>query len=302
MKIAENKTPKVSIITCFLNVEKYLEEAINSVLGQDYTYWELILVDDGSTDLSTQIAKQYCDAHPENILYFDHAAHVNLGASKSRNIGIENCSGGLITFLDGDDVLLPDMLSSLVKLWNENDAALIMEASEYWYSWNDAAKHNEIVQVGAPQNRLYHPPELMTLLYPIGDGAAPCICGLLADKRTLQKHGSFDESFKGMYDDQSLLIKFYLHDKVFVSGGCHNRYRQRPGSLVYSSHSQSNYISERKNFLLWLKKYLEAHRISDKKIRALLRQALLPFHPIQYFFFKRLPAKIKQVMKKIFPV
>jgi glycosyltransferase involved in cell wall biosynthesis len=232
LKNSENKTPKVSIITCFLNTEKYLDEAIKSVLEQDYPYWELILVDDGSTDLSTQIAKQYRDAYPNKIFYFDHANHANLGASKSRNIGIENGSGDLVTFLDGDDILMPAMLSSLVKVWNENDAALVMEASEYWYSWNDVAKNNEIVQVGASQNKLYDPPELMTLLYPIGDGAAPCICGLLADKKILQKHGSFDESFKGMYDDQSLLIKFYLHEKVFVSGECHNRYRQRPGSLV----------------------------------------------------------------------
>ncbi len=285
-----------------MNTEKYLDEAIKSVLEQDYPYWELILVDDGSTDLSTQIAKQYRDAYPNKIFYFDHANHANLGASKSRNIGIENGSGDLVTFLDGDDILMPAMLSSLVKVWNENDAALVMEASEYWYSWNDVAKNNEIVQVGASQNKLYDPPELMTLLYPIGDGAAPCICGLLADKKILQKHGSFDESFKGMYDDQSLLIKFYLHEKVFVSGECHNRYRQRPGSLVYSSHSQSNYIRERKNFLLWLRNYLDVHRISDKKIRTLLRQALLPFHPIQYLILRRLPAKVRQVMKKIFPV
>ena len=302
MKNSYSITPKVSIITCFLNVEKYLEEAIRSVLNQEYPHWELVLVDDGSSDLSTQIAKHYHDTYPDKILYFDHPNHANLGASKSRNFGIENSTGDLISFLDSDDVLLPDMLSFLIEQWNGNDAALIMEASEYWYNWIDDSKKNEIVPVGAPANRIYHPPELMKILYPLGDGAAPCICGLLADKKMLLKYGGFDESFKGMYDDQSLLIKFYLHEKVFVSDGCHNMYRQRPGSLVYSSHSQRNYIAERKNFLLWLKNYLNVHHVHDRKIRSLLRQALLPFQPLQYFFLKRLPRRLKRTIKNIFQV
>jgi glycosyltransferase involved in cell wall biosynthesis len=81
----EEKTPMlVSVITCFYNEEAFLSEAVNSVLNQEYTHWELLLVDDGSTDESVQIAKQFAADFPEKIFYVDHPAHQNKGLSSSR--------------------------------------------------------------------------------------------------------------------------------------------------------------------------------------------------------------------------
>ena len=62
----------VSIITIFFNEETFILEAIESVFAQNYHQWELILVDDGSTDGSTQIARQYAENHPGKVRYFDH--------------------------------------------------------------------------------------------------------------------------------------------------------------------------------------------------------------------------------------
>ncbi|MEO7962107.1 MAG: glycosyltransferase family 2 protein, partial [Ginsengibacter sp.] len=258
--------PKISIITCFLNVEPYIHETIQSVLHQEYLNWELVLIDDGSTDRSTQIAKEYSGRFPEKIIYCEHENHENRGSGKSRNLGIQLSTGSLIAFLDADDILLPDMLQALLKIKQDSAAALVLEASEYWYDWVDTSRGNEIIEVGTTQNKLFAPPELMRDLYPLGNGAAPCICGMLAEKSAVLKHGAFDEYFTGMYDDQSFLIKFYLHEKVYVSDGCHNRYRQRPGSLVHSSHGLSNYLSERKKFLFWLKDYLRNEHISNREI------------------------------------
>ena len=77
--------PEVSIIMCIYNVEKYLREAIDSVLHQTFTNWELLLIDDGSADDSTQIARQYAAAHPIRIRFSEHQEHVNKGLSASRN-------------------------------------------------------------------------------------------------------------------------------------------------------------------------------------------------------------------------
>ena len=77
-KLAE---PFVSIIICFLNEEKFLEEAILSVLNQDYKNWELILIDDGSTDRSTSIALNFEKKFIDKIHYHDHNDHVNKGLS-----------------------------------------------------------------------------------------------------------------------------------------------------------------------------------------------------------------------------
>lgn len=295
----DSSLPKISIITCFLNVENYIEETIQSVLNQEYENWELMLIDDGATDKSSAIARSYHEQYPEKIIYHEHENHGNKGTSKSRNIGIEKSSGELIAFLDADDVLLPGSLLSMLELMKAHSATLLLEASEYWYDWNDATKKNEVIEVGAEQNKLYDPPQLMLDLYPIGSGAAPCICGMLVEKKAVQKHGAFDESFTGMYDDQSFLVKFYLHESVYVSNGCHNRYRQRPGSLVHSSHGMSNYHKERKYFLKWLEKYIHQQGIYFPEVKKLLQQALLPYNPVKYFFSKRLPGKIKGMIKKI---
>jgi len=295
-------TPKISIITCFLNVEEYIQETIESVLKQEYGIWELLLIDDGSTDKSTDIAKKFADEYPGKIIYCEHKNHINRGSSASRNVGIKKASGTLIAFLDADDVWLPGMLSHILKLMRQHPVSMVCEATEYWYNWNDTAKQNKIVQIGAPQDRVYVPPELILTIYPLADGspAAPCLCGMLITKESVVRHGAFDESFSGMYDDQAFLIKFYLHESVYISSTCDNKYRQRPGSLVHSSHGQSNYLKERKYFLKWLKNYLQQNNINYVEVNFLLQKELLSYKPVTYFLKYTLPQKIKRVWRKRF--
>src|SRR3982751_5066411 len=100
--------PRVTAIIIFLNEEKYLAEAVESVFSQTCRDWELLLVDDGSTDESTRMAREDQDRHPEQIKYLEHPGHANLGMSVSRNLGISHASGEYIAFLDGDDIWTPD--------------------------------------------------------------------------------------------------------------------------------------------------------------------------------------------------
>src|SRR5438874_2256824 len=80
--------PLVSVVLIFFNAVKFLDEAIQSVYAQDYQHWELLIVDDGSTDASSQIARRYAESYPEKIRYLEHAQHENRGMSASRNLGI----------------------------------------------------------------------------------------------------------------------------------------------------------------------------------------------------------------------
>lgn len=290
---------KISIITCFLNAELYIRETIESVLRQDYSNWELILVDDGSADKSTGIAKEFAANYPNCIIYLEHKNHINKGASASRNLGIQKASGTLIAFLDADDTWHPDLLSNLTNLIHQHGVAMVCEASEYWYDWNDSGGKNEIVFIGAEQDRLYRPPQLMLSLYPLSKGAAPCICGILVRKEIADKHCAFDESFGGMYDDQTFLVKFYLHEEVFISSSCKNRYRQRPGSLVHTSHQKGSYLRERKRFLIWLKDYIKNNNIRFPEVSVLLHRALLPYK-FSWQLRHALPGKVKLVLKRIY--
>lgn len=268
---------QVSVIMCFLNTEPFIAEAIESVLQQEYRGWELILIDDGSTDGSTRVAKEYSARHPERIRYYEHERHQNRGTGISRNIGIAKATGRYIAFLDADDVWWPSMLAAQLALMHQHDVAMICEASEYWYDWNEPTRANEVVPVGTLPDRLYLPPQLSLELYPLGQGAAPCICGLLITKEAVDKCGGFDDQFTGMYDDQTLLMKLYLRESAYISSRCHNRYRQRPSSLVHTSQDTGSYYRERLYFLNWLRSYLQANNINYPPVNYLLIQALQPF-------------------------
>lgn len=103
----------ISIIIPVYNCEQYLEEALESVLNQNFKPLDIIVIDDGSTDRSLSIAESYVP----QIRVFQQP---NLGAAEARNNGIKNANGDFLAFLDSDDVWLTDKLSSQIELFTEN--------------------------------------------------------------------------------------------------------------------------------------------------------------------------------------
>ncbi len=101
----------ISIITPVYNVEKFIVETIESVLKQTYSNWELILVDDGSTDGSAKVCKEY--ALKDDRIKYLHKT--NGGQASARNLGIKNAKGEYITFLDSDDLYFEDKLENHFK-------------------------------------------------------------------------------------------------------------------------------------------------------------------------------------------
>lgn len=111
----------VSIIVPIYNAEKYLDSCIQSVLRQTYTNWELILIDDGSTDKSGRIAEEYGFAD-ERITVFHQK---NLGVSLARNQGIDEATGNYVVFLDADNELIEDCLAKTVNIAEETNADVV---------------------------------------------------------------------------------------------------------------------------------------------------------------------------------
>ena len=97
-------SPLVTTIIIFLDAERYFEEAIASVFAQTYPHWELLLVDDGSTDGSTAIARHYAMQYQTRVRYLEHPGHQNRGMSATRNLGVKHARGRYIAFVDADDV------------------------------------------------------------------------------------------------------------------------------------------------------------------------------------------------------
>ena len=109
-----NNAPLVSIIVNCFNGEKYLSEAINSILSQTYNYWEVIFWDNKSTDRSSYIFKRYKD---NRLRYYLSEKHSNL--SQARVCAIEKSKGDLISFLDVDDYWDENFLKEQVSLFND---------------------------------------------------------------------------------------------------------------------------------------------------------------------------------------
>lgn len=114
-------TPKVSVIIPVYNVECYLARCLDSVLAQTYTDFELILVDDGSTDASPAICDSYA-RKDERVRVFHQE---NKGVSAARNLGIEESRGEFISFIDSDDWVEPDYCETLVNGIQDSDVCFV---------------------------------------------------------------------------------------------------------------------------------------------------------------------------------
>ena len=124
--MTKNKAnPLVSVIIPTYNREWSLNRAIDSVLAQDYKNFELIVVDDGSTDATPELLSTYGDA----IVMIRQE---NSGVSAARNRGVKEAAGELISFLDSDDYWLPKKLTTQVDFFLSHPEALICQTEEIW--------------------------------------------------------------------------------------------------------------------------------------------------------------------------
>ena len=122
----------VSIVIPVYNVAEYLPRCLDSLLKQDYVgEMEIILVDDGSTDSSSSICKEFCNARPRAILIRQE----NKGLSEARNAGIMAANGEWLLFLDSDDWLAPNALSTLLSFAETHTSDIVI--GSFYYAHED---------------------------------------------------------------------------------------------------------------------------------------------------------------------
>lgn len=114
-------TPRVSVIMAVYNMERFVAEAIESVLAQSFADFELIVSDDGSTDATPAIAQSFAEREPQRIRVI--CAERNQGKPFALNRALKLSRGELIAWLDGDDVMLPQKLERQVAALEQNPAA-----------------------------------------------------------------------------------------------------------------------------------------------------------------------------------
>lgn len=292
---------RVSVIISVFNAQRFLTETIESVFAQSFAEWELLLVDDGSTDGSTSIAQGYAAKHPQKVRYLEHYRHSRRGQGASRNLGIRNAVGEYIATLDHDDIWLPNKLERQVSILDEYpDAAMVFGATQYWHSWapNTGSSETDYVQLpGIAANRIYEPPDLLkpTLSEQI---VPPIPTDFMLRKERIGNVGGFEESFIGalsMYEDQAFLIKVYAALPVYVSDECWDRYRIHPDQQCARVIRSGRKPETEHFFLSWVSEYLEFQGIADAETEAILRRRMFPHrHP----FLNRLSAKARRILPR----
>ncbi|MBW4427332.1 MAG: glycosyltransferase [Nostoc desertorum CM1-VF14] len=178
------KLPKISVIIPAYNSEKTIGHTIQSVLNQTFTDLELIVINDGSQDLTLKIVTQIKDPR---IKVFSYS---NAGGNISRNRGLQRAVGEFVSFLDADDLWTPDKLQSQLKALQENATAQVA------YSWTDYINTNdEFILSGKRVNVNGNVYENLLLNNFLENGSNPLIC-----RKALIKLGGFDESLSAAQD------------------------------------------------------------------------------------------------------
>jgi glycosyltransferase involved in cell wall biosynthesis len=266
--MTEPTSSLVSGIIIFLNGEPFIEEAIASVFAQTHKNWELLLVDDGSTDSSSAIAQQYAQQYPDQVRYLEHDNHQNRGMSASRNLGISHAKGEFIGFLDADDLWLPQKLEQQLDCFSRYpEAAMVYGRTLIWYSWVEQTSNQEqdyFYELGVCPNRVIQPPLLFKQLLN-NKYQTPTTCNALMRRKVFDQVGQFEESFRAMYEDQVFFSKVMLKMPIYVADACWAKYRQHPQSCSAKNERQA-YYTARQPFLAWIQHYLKNQNIEDIEI------------------------------------
>lgn len=207
-------TPKVSIVIPVYNGEVYLDKAIQSALAQEYTNFEIVIVNDGSKDSTQEIALQYVKLYPEKVRYF---AKDNGGCGSALNYALDKIEGEYFSWLSHDDVYLSHKLQKQINVLNnlENKNTILYSG----YELIDAnSKH-----IGFVSPHEIHDEKLLnTSLFPLLRGLLHG-CSMLIPVSYFKKIARFDETLKST-QDYDLWFKFlrkspikYVRDTLIQS-------------------------------------------------------------------------------------
>ncbi|MGD8253253.1 MAG: glycosyltransferase family A protein [Syntrophobacterales bacterium] len=233
-------SPKVSVIIPTYNRADMVVEAVESVLAQDMTGFELIIIDDGSTDET----EERLSAYGSRLKYYQQ---VNAGVSAARNRGLTLSAAPLISFLDSDDLWLPSKLQIQHTYMTENPEIHICQTEEIW--WRNGRRVNPKKHHQKPSGNIFRRSLELCLVSP---------SAVMIRRELFEKVGYFDEGLP-MAEDYDLWLRVAVEYPV----------KLLPESLVIKRGGHSDQLSARKGIDRYrieaLKKLLRSGRLSPEQ-------------------------------------
>lgn len=235
----QEKQGFISVIIPVYNVEQYLQECVDSVLAQTYQNFEILLVDDGSTDASGAICDQYAK-QDDRIKVFHQE---NAGASSARNRGLRSAKGEYVYFLDSDDWIKPKAFESFVThIERENADFIFFDA----HSFTEECNKFQIEQRYIRKYKYQSNSGIKILEELYENGEYHCSIPLMfIRKRYLDTNGIlFEEGI--IYEDMILAYELFCKAKKvsYLNENFYQR-RYRSQSVMTTQTSMKNYISAR---------------------------------------------------------
>ena len=223
--IVQNKIkfkPKVSVVVPVYNVENYLGECLDSILKQSLKEIEVVCVDDGSSDTSLEILKEY--AKKDNRITVMKQA--NLHAGVARNAGLAVAKGEYLSFLDSDDFFEPDMLAEMTRIAEKDDSDVVICGFDFYDNVEKQYKKSNEYQKKHIEASPFRPEDFKNELYFI---AAPNPWTKLFKSSFVTKHQIFFENCKSCNDITFVNTALSLSSKISLTNSAFIHYRINSG-------------------------------------------------------------------------
>ncbi len=254
----------VSIIVPCYKQAHFLNESLQSVLDQSYTYWECVVVNDGSPDNTAEVAQQWCEKDSR----FSYLYKENGGLPSTRNAGIKKSKGAFIVALDADDILHPDFLMQLVPELKSNDALGIVSCYRYFFTKNKTNIISEYKASGSTYHDLMFENKLMP--------------SSMFRKKCWEDVGGYDESMIKGFEDWEFWISitkrgwefkfveaflfYYRKAKKSMLVDTLNHHAESNMEYIFRKHKElyTAYFDNTAEVLFY---YIKTHRVGKMEIK-----------------------------------
>lgn len=267
--------PRVTVIMIVHNGGDLIEDSIRSVLSQDYTDRELLVVDDGSTDDTVRRVEALASRHPGAIRLIGHPDGANHGMSATRRLGVASCGSPLMIFLDHDDLMNPGALGQMVARLDEHPevGAAVGPNQRFWTDETGRETDRPRVEqcLGFDPDRIASPPGLLAVF--LSDSSRVPISPIFR-REAYEATGGYEAAFTGMYEDQVFMSKLFLEQRVWIDSRTWIRYRQHAASCVARSFRTATNAGRRRRFLRWLRRHLAGLERPNVQLTELLTREL----------------------------
>lgn len=223
--------PSISVIIPMYNAAGTIREALHSVSQQTEGIYEVLVVDDGSTDGSREVATEIAKTAGGVVRILEHPGRVNRGLSLTRNLALQHAAGEFIVFLDADDTIHPEKFAhDLAILRAHPEAAAIVGRALWW--WDGVGLQNATLDsTFAPADRVVFPPEFFDANFQEGTKLSPpCVHSWMVRKSAIDRIDPFDPQVL-TYEDQKFLGELSYRFPIYVASTCLCEYRRKESSL-----------------------------------------------------------------------